>query len=243
MVDLSQKQLPLKQENERLQARIESLQKDITLFRISLKNGQTKITARMEEAQLNLTIDDASKTPLLDIDFSSKLGIESVESVTIEEVQEIINDRKNKLRKLRTKEEEFNKNASLIPDNDPDVVLINDKIVQVKEEVERMSSERTSVQNELKDVLEKRVHVFLSFFDKVAAVLPEIYQKLTRSPDRENQAQAGKVSLIVEDRANPFEKSLHYFPQPPTKTHVYDISQLSGGEKTVAALAMMFALI
>mmetsp|Transcript_23120 Transcript_23120/g.17535 ORF Transcript_23120/g.17535 Transcript_23120/m.17535 type:complete len:87 (+) Transcript_23120:2720-2980(+) len=40
----------------------------------------------------------------------------------------------------------------------------------------------------------------------------------------------------------PFEKDIHYFPAPPGKRAVYDIGQLSGGEKTLAALAMLFAL-
>ena len=30
---------------------------------------------------------------------------------------------------------------------------------------------------------------------------------------------------------------------PPQKAHIYDVSQLSGGEKTVAALALIFSLI
>ena len=58
-----------------------------------------------------------------------------------------------------------------------------------------------------------------------------------------NMNQGGKISLFLEDRVNPFDKSIHYFPQPPNKSHIYDVSQLSGGEKTVAALALIFALI
>ena len=104
----------------------------------------------------------------------------------------MINDKKNRLRKLKAKEEEFNKNAALVPDNDPDVTLINDKIMQVKDDVERLTSERTSFQNEWKDVHEKRLNMFLAFFDAVTAVLPEVYQKLTSS----SQGQAGKVSFF-----------------------------------------------
>lgn len=48
--------------------------------------------------------------------------------------------------------------------------------------------------------------------------------------------------MFIENRMNPFDKNIHFFPQPPTKSHIYDISQLSGGEKTVAALALVFAL-
>ena len=49
--------------------------------------------------------------------------------------------------------------------------------------------------------------------------------------------------MYLEDRLNPFEKNVHYHPQPPGKRVVYDVQQLSGGEKTVAALALLFAMI
>ena len=39
-----------KQENERLQARIESLQKDITVHRIEINGEEGKRQAKMEEA-------------------------------------------------------------------------------------------------------------------------------------------------------------------------------------------------
>jgi structural maintenance of chromosome 1 len=47
----------------------------------------------------------------------------------------------------------------------------------------------------------------------------------------------------LEDRHNPFERTIHYTPQPPGKRAIYDVSQLSGGEKTVAALALVFSMI
>lgn len=34
--------------------------------------------------------------------------------------------KKEKLRKLRNKEDEFNKNAALVPESDPNVTIIND---------------------------------------------------------------------------------------------------------------------
>jgi len=55
--------------------------------------------------------------------------------------------------------------------------------------------------------------------------------------------QGGNAQLYLEDRKNPFERPIHFTPQPPGKRSVYDVSQLSGGEKTVAALALVFSLI
>lgn len=97
--------------------------------------------SRIEEAQLSLIIEaEVTLVNLLQtIDFTGKLGLEQVEEVAIEEVQEVINGKKERLRKLRQKEDEFNRNAALVPESDPDVALINDKIGQIKEDVERSS--------------------------------------------------------------------------------------------------------
>jgi hypothetical protein len=91
--------------------------------------------------------------------------LDNVNEVTIEEIQEIINLKKERLRKLRHKEDEFNKNAALVPENDPDIALINDKIIQVKDDVERANQERTNYANELKKVNDVRLNLFFTFFD------------------------------------------------------------------------------
>lgn len=69
--------------------------------------------------------------------------------------------KKERLRKLKIKEDEFNKNAALIPESDPNVAIINDKIIQVKEEVEKVSQERANLSGEFKRVADLRVHTFL----------------------------------------------------------------------------------
>lgn len=55
--------------------------------------------------------------------------------------------------------------------------------------------------------------------------------------------QSGRAQLYLEDRLNPFDRAIHYTPQPPGKRAIFDVTQLSGGEKTVAALALIFAMI
>ena len=57
-----------------------------------------------------------------------------------------------------------------------------------------------------------------------------------------NLNQGGSAQLFIDDRLNPFEKTIHFCPCPPGKRVVYDVSQLSGGEKTVAALALLFVM-
>lgn len=49
--------------------------------------------------------------------------------------------------------------------------------------------------------------------------------------------------MFIDDRQTPFDKSIHFCPCPPGKRVVYDVNQLSGGEKTVAALSLLFTII
>ena len=49
--------------------------------------------------------------------------------------------------------------------------------------------------------------------------------------------------LHLENVNEPFNNGVIYSPTPPTKRFVYDASeQLSGGEKTLASLALIFSI-
>ncbi|CDW87992.1 structural maintenance of chromosomes 1 [Stylonychia lemnae] len=238
--DVNSKQMSQKSQNESLQNRLEHFQKEININKIQLKNEQLVKQARFEEAQLSHMIEN-NANDISQLDFNHKLGIENIDEITIEEVQELIAIKKEKLRKLKLKEDEFNKNAALVPESDPNVALINDKITQLKDNVDKLSQEKQQYVSELKKLSEQRLNLFLMFFDNVASIINDVYAELTVKDSNLNQG--GKISIFIEDRSNPFQKNIHFFPMPPSKSHIYDVSQLSGGEKTVAALALIFALI
>ena len=46
------------------------------------------------------------------------------------------------MRELRIKEDEFNQNAALVPESDPNVNAINDRILQLKDEIEKTHKDR-----------------------------------------------------------------------------------------------------
>ena len=78
------------------------------------------------------------------------------------------------------------------------------------------------------------------FFSKVAECLPTIDSELTRC---EVAASGGHASLLIMDRHDtPFDSQIIFDFCPPGKRHGVDIESLSGGEKTIAALAFVFAL-
>ena len=67
-------------------------------------------------------------------------------------MDELLNNLSAKLKKLQLKEDEFNRNAALVPESDPNISLINDKIQMLKESVEKISAERNDSMNEFKKV-------------------------------------------------------------------------------------------
>ena len=163
-----------KVENGRLQARIESLQKDINLLRIQIKNEETKKHARLEAAHLSLLIADGA---LPDYERLG-MGLNGNDS-TKQDVEEFMNQLNIKMKRLQQKEDEFNRNAAMVPESDPNVTLINDKIQEIKENVERISNERTQLMVEYKQASDSRAQQFLGFFDEVKVQVEQIYQALT----------------------------------------------------------------
>jgi hypothetical protein len=59
----------------------------------------------------------------------------------------------------------------LVPESDPNVGAINDQILHVKEEIERIHKERQQFQTQLKEVSDIRTDTFLKFFDEVTQKL------------------------------------------------------------------------
>lgn len=78
----------------------------------------------------------------------------------------------------------------------------------------------------------------MAFFEQVKGKLTEIYRTMTTKDGN----IGGKALLYVEDTHAPFDGKIDFQPNPPGKRSLYEIDQLSGGEKTVAALALVFAL-
>lgn len=84
-----------------------------------------------------------------------------------------------------------------------------------------------------------RRELFMSCFKKVAEEINNIYGMLTGSA-RAGQ-DGGSAYLDLEDLENPFNGAVKFSTRPPAK-RFSDVSLLSGGERTLAAMALLFAL-
>lgn len=93
---------------------------------------------------------------------------------------------------------------------------------------------------EFDEVRERRAALFTKAFTHIAEQVSPIYKALTRSAAFPLGGQAYLDALSADDAA-PFAAGCRYHAMPPLK-RFRDMDALSGGEKTMAALALLFAV-
>jgi structural maintenance of chromosome 1 len=84
----------------------------------------------------------------------------------------------------------------------------------------------------------KRSKRFNEAFNLIDESLKTIYTDMTKSS---KHPLGGKAYLSLEDTEEPYKGGLKFNAMPPMK-RFRDMEQLSGGEKTVAALSLLFAI-
>jgi structural maintenance of chromosome 1 len=88
------------------------------------------------------------------------------------------------------------------------------------------------------DVKERRHDLFMKAFNHISENIGGTYKDLTKSPQF---PLGGQAYLDMEDSTEPYLAGLKYHAMPPLK-RFRDMEHLSGGEKTIAALALLFAI-
>jgi structural maintenance of chromosome 1 len=106
------------------------------------------------------------------------------------------------------------------------------------EEIEEITKERKKLTEELELFRKDRAEVLVNFVNIVKSYLKSSYEMLTEQED----GSTGTVNFHMESEDEPFEHGIYFTPTPPTKRFVYDLEQLSGGEKSVASLALQYSL-
>ncbi|CUE66261.1 structural maintenance of chromosome family protein, putative [Bodo saltans] len=88
-------------------------------------------------------------------------------------------------------------------------------------------------------VKEQRVQRFMTTFEKIAQHVDQVYRELTLGT-RAHDVH-GSAYLTVEDAEEPYNGGVKYHATPPMKRFM-TMELLSGGERTMAALALLFAM-
>ena len=84
----------------------------------------------------------------------------------------------------------------------------------------------------------KREKLFMRLFNIASRSIDGVYKSLT---EVDGAPLGGTAILGLEDQTDPFNHGVLFTVMPPGKRY-REMGQLSGGERTLAALALMFAL-
>ncbi|XP_044290359.1 structural maintenance of chromosomes protein 4 isoform X1 [Varanus komodoensis] len=99
-------------------------------------------------------------------------------------------------------------------------------------ELDEITSERDKFREAYEDLRKNRLNEFMAGFNVITNKLKENYQMLTLGGDAE---------LELVDSLDPFSEGIIFSVRPPKKSWK-KIFNLSGGEKTLSSLALVFAL-
>ncbi|GME71740.1 unnamed protein product [[Candida] boidinii] len=91
---------------------------------------------------------------------------------------------------------------------------------------------RDDMKQKCEELRKRRLDEFMTGFNMISSTLKEMYQMIT---------MGGNAELELVDSLDPFSEGILFSVMPPKKSWK-NISNLSGGEKTLSSLALVFAL-
>lgn len=115
------------------------------------------------------------------------------------------------------------------------------KFGSINTETEQLKKEEKKVLAQFMKIKKKRKSLFEKAFEYVSDHIDPVYRELTKNPNTTSELAGGSASLTLEDEDEPFNAGIRYHATPPLK-RFKDMEYLSGGEKTVAALALLFTI-
>jgi len=99
-------------------------------------------------------------------------------------------------------------------------------------ELDTVTEQRDASKAKLDSLRKQRLDDFMCGFGVISMKLKEMYQMITMGGDAE---------LELVDSLDPFSEGIAFSVRPPKKSWKH-ITNLSGGEKTLSSLALVFAL-
>lgn len=111
---------------------------------------------------------------------------------------------------------------------------VKDKLKETDQELNNLRNASKTAKTNFEKVKRQRLNAFQECFESVAQKVDSIYKSLT------NNASA-QAFLVPENPEEPYLEGINYNCVAPGK-RFQPMSNLSGGEKTVAALALLFAI-
>ncbi|TYI63426.1 hypothetical protein E1A91_D09G016700v1 [Gossypium mustelinum] len=129
---------------------------------------------------------------------------------------------------LETQLKEMNLNLDSISEYRNKVSVYNERV----DDLNTVTQQRDDIKKQYDELRKKRLDEFMAGFNAISLKLKEMYQMITLGGDAE---------LELVDSLDPFSEGVVFSVRPPKKSWK-NIANLSGGEKTLSSLALVFAL-
>mgnify|MGYP004706611953 CR=1 FL=1 len=113
-----------------------------------------------------------------------------------------------------------------------------EKFRQVESDFNEAKLAEKEIVEKFEKIRDERQDLFMKAFNHVSNNIDEVYKELTQS---RSSPLGGSAYLTLEDEEEPFSYGIKYHIMPPLK-RFRDMENLSGGEKTIGALALLFAI-
>ncbi|CAG9568632.1 unnamed protein product [Danaus chrysippus] len=219
----------LRQEISKLQSKENKMKSE----RLEANNAVNKMEKSVQDC--------TTKIPLWEKELTSlKLEDPGIEIPGIERPEPLQKHTPNELDETSVDElrNRLTAQKARIGENKPNLQAIQDYRVKEELYLKRASEleDITNKRNEMRALYDqlkkKRTTDFLCGFSTITTKLKEMYQMITLGGDAE---------LELVDSLDPFTEGIIFSVRPPNKSWK-NISNLSGGEKTLSSLALVFAL-
>ena len=115
---------------------------------------------------------------------------------------------------------------------------VTDKLKGSTADYEKAKQAATKASQEFQKIKTERTRLFNEAYEHIDEALKTIYTDMTKSS---KHPLGGNAYLSLDDSEEPYKGGLKFNAMPPMK-RFRDMEQLSGGEKTVAALSLLFAI-
>ena len=115
---------------------------------------------------------------------------------------------------------------------------VEERLKSTEKDFEDARRSAKQAKDDFTAVKEKRFELFNRAFMHISEQISHVYKDLTRSAAF---PLGGQAYLDIEDSDAPYLSGIKYHAMPPLK-RFRDMEHLSGGEKTMAALALLFAV-
>lgn len=184
-----------------------------------------------------------NKTNLI-IDYADIETKTKIHERTIEGHRQKMDNCKNKFSNLMKELEKYVKLCAL---NESEANRLKDKEEELARKKKQTSLQVDSLVNEMdkkkkefERIKKERKEKFETFFKKLSTKLSSTYKELTTPQD--SSSPGGSAYIYNTNEDEPYLGTVCYLPTPPGKRVIYDIDQLSGGEKTIAILSLVISI-